>query len=90
MACALPVVVTDVPAVMEWIKDGDNGYVVPRRDPDALAKKIVELLRDDMLRGQMAQKNFRIAVERIDIEKNFERLMQTLCDSISEREGRGI
>lgn len=91
MACRLPVVVTDVPAVMEWVKDGYNGYLVPRKDPEALAGKIIALLRNDGLREAMAKENHRIARERIDIERNFEKLMQTLCETLNEhRKERGI
>lgn len=86
MACRLPVVVTDVPAVMEWVRDGYNGYVVPRRDPLALAGKIIALLRNDGLREAMAGKNHRTAIERIDIERNYEKLRQTLCESLYEHE----
>src|SRR5262249_26000514 len=32
MACGLPSVVTNIPAVLEWVKHGHNGYVVAKRD----------------------------------------------------------
>lgn len=76
MACKLPVVVTDVPAVIEWVRDGYNGYVVPRRNSEILAKKIIDLLQNDNLRKTMAENNYRIAMEHIDINKNFVKLQQ--------------
>lgn len=82
MACRLPVVVTDVPAVMEWVRDGYNGYVVPRRDSGALATKIIALLRNDVLREGMAENNHMMALERIDIERNFEKLRQILSETL--------
>lgn len=40
MAAALPVISTDRGAIKESVKDGENGYIVPAEDPDALADKL--------------------------------------------------
>jgi glycosyltransferase involved in cell wall biosynthesis len=44
LACELPVIMGDIPQIREWISDGNNGLLVPPRDPDKLSKKIVEVL----------------------------------------------
>ncbi|WOX55401.1 MULTISPECIES: glycosyltransferase family 4 protein [unclassified Methanoculleus] len=41
-----PVVVTDVGSLPEVVDDGKTGYIVPARDPAALASAIVSLLKD--------------------------------------------
>ncbi len=41
-----PVVVTDVGSLPEVVDDARTGYVVPPRDPEALANAIVRLLKD--------------------------------------------
>lgn len=46
----LPIVTTDVPGCREVVIDNENGYLVPPRDPDALAKAIEKLLNDKALR----------------------------------------
>lgn len=74
MACALPVVVTDVPANLEWIQDGFNGYVAPRQDSDALAERLVKMLRCETTRRTMSQRNFNIAQERANWEENFRKI----------------
>jgi glycosyltransferase involved in cell wall biosynthesis len=74
MASGLPVVVTDVPAIKEWVQDGKNGFVVPRRDSKTLAKKIVQLLQDETRQKEFGDKNIKIAKERADGDKNFEKL----------------
>ena len=53
MACACPVVVTDVGGLPEVVDDGGSGYVVARDDVNALAERIVALLQDEGLRQQM-------------------------------------
>ncbi len=74
MACALPVVVSDVPAILEWIQDGVNGLVVPRKNTTQLVEKISYLLQDEGLAHKMGKKNFEIAQERANWDKNFKRL----------------
>ena len=72
MACRLPVIVSDAPSYFEWVQDGSNGFIVPRKDSSTLAKRIIELLNNDSLRLDMGIKNYYIAQERADWEKNFD------------------
>jgi glycosyltransferase involved in cell wall biosynthesis len=74
MACGLPVVVTDVPAILEWVVNGENGLVVPRRSIDELAEAIIYLLQREDVRKEMGEKNIAIAKERADWDKNFKKL----------------
>jgi len=74
MACGLPVVVTDVPAILEWIKDGENGFVVPREDSKVLSGRLLQLLQDETKQKEFGNKNIKIAKERADWNKNFEKL----------------
>ncbi|MEW6684778.1 MAG: glycosyltransferase family 4 protein [Candidatus Edwardsbacteria bacterium] len=74
MACGLPVVVADAPAYFEWVRDGFNGFIVPRKDSTILAKRLVELLANEDLRRSMSERNLQIAQERADWDKNFETL----------------
>lgn len=54
-AMALPVVTTDADGLAENVADGETGFVVPRRDPDALAVPLKRLARDPHLRRRMGQ-----------------------------------
>jgi len=71
-ACGKPVVVTDVPSNLEWVKDGENGSIVPRRDSEILADKIITILKNEDTRRKMGHKNIEIVRERADWNKNFE------------------
>lgn len=71
MACGLPVVVSDAPVYFEWVEDGVNGYIVPRRDVAQLRKRILELLERPVLRQEMGERNLQIAKKRADWENNF-------------------
>ena len=59
MSCGLPVVVTPVGNLREYIEDGVNGFFFPRSDPDKLADCLVRLLANERLRikvGSAARK----------------------------------
>ena len=53
MACAVPVVATDVGGVGEAVEDGVTGRLVAPGDEAALAAALAELLGDGDLRGRM-------------------------------------
>lgn len=70
MACGLPVIVSDAPAYFEWVEDGINGYIVPRRNSTVLAERLIALLQDPVQCRKMGQRNLQIARERADWERN--------------------
>jgi len=53
MAMGLPVISTPVGGVVDVIRDGENGYLVPRDDAEALADRIRRLRQDRALRLRM-------------------------------------
>jgi len=46
MMCGLPAVVSNVGDLGDLVENGVNGYLVPRRSPELLAQRLVELLSD--------------------------------------------
>jgi len=52
-ACGRPLIATDVPGCREVVEEGVNGFLVPARDPLALADRIARLAGDADLRRQM-------------------------------------
>ncbi len=53
MAAGLPVVATPTGAIPDAVVHGETGYLVPARDPDALAGRIAELAADPALRARL-------------------------------------
>ena len=87
MACRLPVVVSDVPANREWIKDGVNGFVVPIQDSVLLAEKLIELLRNPLLCQKMGNQNYDVANEKANWDENFikfEEMYKQICQEYSQ------
>lgn len=46
-------VATDVPGTMEIVKDGENGLIVPAKDPGAIARAVKSLYEDPGLRQRL-------------------------------------
>ena len=65
----LPIVTTDVPGCREVVMNGENGYLVPPRNPEALASAIKKLLSDKALRQKMGEKGRALVEREFDIGK---------------------
>jgi len=85
MAAGLPVVTTAHGAIPEMVTDGKNGYLVPQRDPDALAGRIRELLEDDGLRTRMAAASRRRYLESFTVERWAERMAAVFRAAVDAR-----
>jgi glycosyltransferase involved in cell wall biosynthesis len=53
----------------EAVADGETGLLVPARDPDALARGVIELLRDPDRRARMAEDGRRRHAELFSVER---------------------
>ena len=84
MACGLPVVITDSGENSEWIKDGEGGFLVPVKSPEALAEKIVCLLKDNDLREKSGAANRKTIMEKNDYYKEMAK-MEEIYDRVSGR-----
>ncbi len=68
-ASGRPIITTDVPGCRQITKHGENGLLVPPRDPEALAKAIKQLGDDPDLRAKMGKRSREIAVQNYSIDK---------------------
>jgi glycosyltransferase involved in cell wall biosynthesis len=55
MAASRPVVVTNTGGITEIIAEGKNGFLVSQGDINKLAERVIELLKDNILRNQIGQ-----------------------------------
>ena len=77
MACGCPALVSNIPANLEWIKDGEQGWVFRDDDSQHLAEKIIHIAnqRDErILCSQNAQLK---AKADANWPKNFAKLLET-------------
>jgi glycosyltransferase involved in cell wall biosynthesis len=69
MACERPVVATRVGGIPEVVVDQETGFLVGPRDPDALARAIVRLLRSEPLRRAFGQAGRTRVLARFTVER---------------------
>ena len=69
LATAKPIITTDWPGCRETVVHGRNGYLVPVRDPEALAGAMRKLVDDRDLIQTMGSKSRQLAEELYDVEK---------------------
>jgi len=78
MAIGRAVITTDVPGCRETVVDGLNGFLVPKWDPEALAKKMIYFIEHPEQVRLMGAESYKIAVEKFDAEKVNQRLVNIL------------
>ena len=84
MACGLPVVVTDTGCNREWIKDGESGFIIPVKDPDALAKKVIYLFKNNNIMKQFGKINRDTICDRQDYYTEMEK-MEKIYEELSRK-----
>lgn len=77
------IVTTDAPGCREVVDHGENGYLVPVKDADSMAKKIKELIKDSELRKKFGEKGRKKVVENLSLEKVIEQTVD-LYDELFE------
>lgn len=61
MACGLPVVGTQASGLQELVRQGVNGYLVPMKNPDALAEALARLIDNGYERRRMGRESRKLA-----------------------------
>ena len=61
MATGTPVIASEVGGLAFLIRDGENGFHVPSRDPEALAERIYELLANPKCRDYLGKQAYNYA-----------------------------
>ena len=88
-AMELPVVTSDAGGLPENVEDQVTGFVVPRRDPDAMATRIIQLARDSALRRRMGAAGRQRALARFNLDRQAEAFVR-LYSELAVRAPRPI
>ena len=84
MAIGRPVITTDVPGCRETVKEGVNGFLVPKWRPEILAEKMICFIENPEKINQMGQESHKIALEQFDADKVNQKLCKLLGIEISK------
>ena len=74
MACGIPVLVSDIPGNREWVTPGENGWLFPEGDAEALAQAILEAIGQRQSLPEMGRAARRLVEGRADWKMNFPKL----------------
>jgi glycosyltransferase involved in cell wall biosynthesis len=69
MAMGRPIITTDVPGCRQTVTPGENGYLVPKMDIDALVERMIWFLEHSERCQTMGASSRRMAEERFDVVK---------------------
>jgi glycosyltransferase involved in cell wall biosynthesis len=83
MACGLAPIVTDIGDNRRWINDGQNGFIVPIKDPKILAEKIILLLREKELRRTFGIRSRAIIEEKSDYYQEMAKMEKIYSELIA-------
>ena len=84
MACARPVVASELGAIGELVDDGRTGFLIPSRDPDALADRLARLHRHPQLAQTMGEAGRRRACEQHTWQRQAAQLLALYRDVLRE------
>lgn len=77
MGARLPSIQTDCCGIPENYEQGKHGFIVPKEDPEALARATVEMMSfSDEQRKEIGEAGFRFAAEYFEIQKTSRRFVQ--------------
>jgi glycosyltransferase involved in cell wall biosynthesis len=78
MATGRAIITTDSPGCRETVSDGENGFLVPVRDPAALASAMERFVLDPSLAARMGRRAREIVEARFDIHRVNQVLLTTM------------
>ncbi|NQE52738.1 Trehalose synthase, partial [ANME-1 cluster archaeon GoMg3.2] len=83
-----PVVVTKVGSIPEIVDDGLTGFIVPPKNPEALADAIIKLLKDEKLRKKMGENAYKKLKTDLSWDKIAEETIEVYKKAINEYKNR--
>jgi glycosyltransferase involved in cell wall biosynthesis len=83
MLLGTPLVAADSGGNPEIIRHGETGYLVPPDDPDAFARRTLDLLEDDAARARVAAHARQDAVARFGMQRHAQSIMQIYDDLLT-------
>ncbi len=86
MLSKVPVIVSDIPPLLETTDNGKCAETFKTKDADELSEKIIKLLDDKALRENLSEKAYKFARQNFSIEAHFRGLITLYSDLLQDVE----
>ena len=83
-ACGTPVIITNIPGLMEATKPGESSIVVKRNQPKAIADAVEKLYYDEQYRKQLASNGIEYVHNKYEIDCCFTKILTIYEDIIGQ------
>jgi len=87
LASGLPALVSDIPGNQEWISERQEGWLFPDGDANTQAEKLIQAVDERESLEAYRQQARKLAEERADWPRNFEKLLDAYQMALSEEKG---
>ena len=85
MACGLTVITTSAGGIDEVIEDGENGLLIPSRDPDAVALHIADVYGNSQLRSKLGKKAREDAINKHTLTQQADAFINIYSQVLNQR-----
>lgn len=82
MGASLPIIGTNVGGIKDFLVDGETGLFVKANDPEDLAVKILQLMKNEALRNKLAENGKKLVTEKYSwdlIAEKMNHIFNKLC-----------
>jgi len=84
MMCGTALVTTDTGGSWDYALNEETALVSPAKDPEALAKNLIRVLKDDSLRLDLAEKGYQ-KIKQFSWDSNCKQLIKCFEDAMSKK-----
>jgi glycosyltransferase involved in cell wall biosynthesis len=85
MACALPVVSTNVGGIRDIVKDGSNGFLVPSGDASAMADRVKALMENTTERVRIGRTAREFFEQNLSVDRMVDRYENIFREVVNEK-----
>ncbi|NQT95439.1 MAG: glycosyltransferase [Candidatus Omnitrophica bacterium] len=82
-ATGVPVIASRIGGIIDIIKDGDSGILVPPKDWNALSDSIIRVLKDRNLRNRLIQNGRRNVEKNFSLEQMYKKTLKVYNEALS-------
>lgn len=84
MSVGRPVIASNVGGISDWLKHGENGYLIEPKDSTQISDAVIGLFSNKELLVKMGERGRELSLN-FDINKHVERMMEIFTDVVNSR-----